>query len=377
MTLVASFDIDKHPILIGDLMISRPSKGESYKPFKIPTYDDVNRDVPDYLGYVVSGLKQKVILLNRNLAIAWVGDVIAAITVVKEINKTFSNADITISELINYLGNIDYLGNLQLYITGLVLQKHDEKIACCRFAWDSHLGWESNKFLTQELGKVYAGGTGSYDFENIVTGMHVHPSTQATSAKKAITTSLSIISQLTGHQMRTGAGLPVLYGGGYELVTLLDGELRKIDDVIYHFWIVKRLANGEMNITFQKTLKIAYYQDFLVICKVDMYIDQENDNRSTMKNELYVIPPIHRAVSEEEKDDIKQSIKAPPLNAMFSMFYIHVPQAGEENNILSFAHYAGNKPPPVKYSFENEGVMIEINEDLIKRLDSGINRLMT
>ena len=274
MTLIASYDIYEHPILIGDIMISSPSHGKSYKPYNIPTHADVNNNLPDYVeGYMVSSLKQKVILINKNLAIAWAGNEIAARTVIKDINEMLADKEPAIDKILNFFEKIDYLGNMQLYLTGIVLQRYDDKIACLRFAWDSDLGWNSGKYTTQELSEIYVGGSGCDDFKNIVRDMRILQSRQMTPTEKAIITSLSIISQLTGHQMRTGAGLPMFYGGGFELVTLLDGELQKIDDIIYHFWIVKRLPDGKIRITFQATLKVAYYQDFLVIHKVVMYTE--------------------------------------------------------------------------------------------------------
>lgn len=377
MTLVASFSIDKHPILIGDIMISCPSKGKSYKNFKIPTYYDVNRDVPEYLGYIVTGLKQKVIILNKYFSVAWAGAEIAAKTVIEELIEEFGDKGPTINELFNYFKNVDYLNGLQLYLTGIVvLQRHGEHTVLYRFAWDSDLGWNSNKYSTNELGDVYAGGSGRSDFEKLTDGMHMNLNVKTTPAVKAITASFSLISQLKGHQMRIGAGLSMLYGGGYELVTLLDGELKKIDDVIYHFWIVTRLENGKLNITFKETIKVAYHRDLLVIYKVNIFIHQENKEISTINYEVFVIPPIYRSVSETEKKELEKNIEQLSLNAKFSMFYIHVPQAGENNSVLNFAHYSGNKSPPVKYMFEKDDIVFEVSPNLIDRISTGVNRLL-
>ena len=42
----------------------------------------------------------------------------------------------------------------------------------------------------------------------------------------------------------------------------------------------------------------------------------------------------------------------------------------------SFAHYSENKTPPVKYSFDQDIVKIEISAELIERLNSGVNKLL-
>jgi hypothetical protein len=78
MTLIASFAIDDWPILLGDLLLSSPTDGMQYQPFVTPLHSDPNKEMHGRAGCIKAGsiavgLRQKVILLNKRLAIAWSG----------------------------------------------------------------------------------------------------------------------------------------------------------------------------------------------------------------------------------------------------------------------------------------------------------------
>jgi hypothetical protein len=88
-----------------------------------------------------------------------------------------------------------------------------------------------------------------------------------------------------------GEGLDSSHGGAFEIVTLLTGELKKVGDVAHHFWEARNTPDGQMTITFHVSLKIEYFEAYLVIRKFEF--GGEVANTITI-NERYIIRPVHR-----------------------------------------------------------------------------------
>ncbi|MGZ8225431.1 MAG: hypothetical protein ACXWT3_02175 [Methylococcaceae bacterium] len=216
--------------MIGDLLLSAFNDGKSYQPLNIPTNEDVNHLVPEILWRLVSGLKSKIILLNSRFALAWSGSEIAARTVLTELQDSIVEDEFTIQDILDFLDGVNYLGKQELYLTGIVLQKLDSATVTIRFAWDHEKNWNSSTYRSDIFGEVYAGGSGADDLVNTLKNIQseLKTSRDTTSSEQAILITLSLLGHLQGQQTRKAQGLTSMYGGGYELITLLDGKLKKL-----------------------------------------------------------------------------------------------------------------------------------------------------
>jgi len=64
--------------------------------------------------------------------------------------------------------------------------------------------------------------------------------------ENAVFVALTLASRLSGEQARTGNGLKDLYGGGYEIITLFNNELRKVEKIGYHLYEAKPIIGARM-----------------------------------------------------------------------------------------------------------------------------------
>ena len=376
MTIVASFSIDKHPVLIGDLLLSAFNDEKNYQPFNIPTCEDVNRLVPKILWRLVTGLQSKIILLNSQLALSWSGSEIAARTVLKELRHSIIEDEFTIQNIHDFLDSINDLGKQELYLTGMALQKLDNGTATARFAWDHEKKWNSTIYRSDVFGEVYAGGSGGDDLITTLKNIGTKPkaSRDTNSAEQAILMTLSVLGHLQGQQMRKSQGLTSMYGGGYELITLLDGKLKKIDDITYHFWEVTSWTKDDFTIRFHNTLKYLYFDDYLSIRKVQLF---KQGKKSELKDEIFILPSYLHELSDKDKEDIRNNVVPPDLNSKFSVVYLHIPNDKSSDDVISLVHYTGNQQAAVQYEFKDDHVEIILSEELVKRISSNIERVTT
>lgn len=376
MTIVATFSIEKNPVLIGDLLLSSFKDGKNYESFNIPTCEDVNSIVPDVLWRIVSGLQSKIILVNSRFALAWAGSEIAARAVLVDI-RSIIVGEFTFSDIYKFIDGIDYLGTQELYLTGIVLEKVDSGVAVIKFGWDHEKKWDSYKFETKVFGEVYAGGSGCDDLEALLKNHHgaSKASCEINSTENAILTTLSVLGHLTGQQIRMSQGFSSMYGGGYELVTILDGKLKKIDDITYHFWeITTDSTKDNFKIRFHNTLKYTYFDDCLAIRKVRIF---EEGGRGEIIDEIFVLPSGFHKLNDNAKHEIRKNYTPPDLNSKFSVIYLHVPNDRSPDDVVSFVYYSENKKLAVEYVFGDDYVDIVLSEDLRKKIFSTIDKLKT
>jgi len=372
VTIISTFSIDEHPVLIGDLMVSGFNDEKNYKPFNTPASEDVNNLVPKILWRMVKGLKSKVLLINNRLAVGWAGSEIAARTVLTELSGSIDENNFSIKDVYDFIDSIDDLGKQELSLTGVVLESTPDGVAICRFSWDYDKKWGLPQYSSDVFSTIYGSGSGFEDFVDTLKSIKNKPiqNREINVAEQAITLSLSVLGHMQGQQMRKSSGLSEMYGGGYELVTILNGELKKIDDITYHFWEASSSAKDEVTLRFHNTLKYKYIDDFLVIRKVQLH---GVSDKAELKDEVFILPPYLRKMDASEKEQLKKTIVPPSLNSKFSIFYVHIPNKNGPDNVVSLVHYSV-KNSPVTYVFEKNDVSISLSSELLQRIQSSINK---
>ena len=367
MTLVASFAVKNWPVLVGDIMISMPAHGRKTKPFNIPTHVNVNARLLPASEYIVSGLKQKAIILSPRLALAWSGTPIYARSVFRDILQR--NQPPTFRDVVSVLDKRRGEAGMDLYVTGICIEEaQGEARPIIRFAWDWENGWEGQKHVFPEYGDCYAGGSGAGAFLSLLGNSVTGLSAQTSALEEAICHSLGHLGKLTGDQMRSGAGINSFFGGAFEIVTLLAGQVQKIGDVAYHFWGAGSAPNAQVTITLHASLRIAYFEDYLVIRKLEFGGEVAD---AIGADEVYVIWPVHRSVDDEEKARLVASVPRPSMNARFNVFYVHLP---EKQATHVFVHKSGTPGESQMIAFEDgaDDVQIEIHREVFRRVQHAL-----
>jgi len=368
MTLVASFAVKNWPILVGDIMISVPAHGRKTKPFNIPTHANVNARLPPASEYIVSGLKQKAIILSPRVALAWSGTPIYARSVFRDILQR--NQPPTFRDVVSVLDERRGEAGMDLYVTGICLREaQGEARPIIRFAWDWDNGWEGQKHVVPEYGDCYVGGSGADAFLSLLRNNAVaRLPTETPPLESAICVSLSHLGKLAGDQMRRGAGIDRLFGGAFEIVTLRADQLQKIGDVAYHFWEARSAPNAQVTITLHASLRIAYFEDYLVIRKLEFGGEVAN---AIGADEVYVIRAVHRSVDGVERERLEESVPRPSMNARFSVFYVHLP---EKQATLVSVHKSGAPGESRMIAFEEgeDGLQMQIHREVYQSVQQAL-----
>ncbi len=373
MTIVASFSIDGFPVLIGDLLVSSFNDEKNYEPLNIPTCDNVNAIVPPETWNFVSSLQRKLVLLNDRLAIAWAGNLYAAKAIIKELRDQLDVDTFTIDDVIRLIDGIDGIGKQDLFLAGIALERLGDEITIANFAWDHEHKWKSPHIETQAFGDVYAGGSGRDDLAAVLGEFKSLPefSHEANPLEKAVLITLYVLGYLTGQQSRVSQGLSSMYGGGFELITLIDGKLQKVDDISYHLWQLKELKPNSFKITPHNTLKYSYIENYLLIRKFRVL---EASIAPMPKDDLYAIPDFLYTSSSLERDGIINNLTRPSLNSKFCIIYLHAPYPGNPNNVFSFVDHSPTKDS-VRYDITNGRMIMSIAPDLMEEIKSKVASL--
>lgn len=366
MTLVASYSLDNHPIIVGDILESRPDDSLNYQPFHVPTHSDINRVSVPATGYIVSGLVQKVTKLSDRLVLAWAGNKISARALAKDLLGESNHQSFGMIE--KKLNSWAKEAGFDLYVTGLyLLERRGNEASIARFGWDSSTGWQTQQTSVPGYGNVYYGGTGGPSFLKVLANAS-HLNNLNASLDKSLLTTLAHLSKMAGDQMRTSAGVSELFGGAFECAAYFDGRLQKLSDVTYHFWDASLTASGETKIGMHAIFKVKYVDDLLLIRKVSF--SAIADQGVIEADELYVIAPPYRVIGTRERKQLEESIQLPNISSQFSVFYVHLP-GQQGNDVYTMVHKASTSGSrAVEYNINAGEMTIAIREEVHQRISS-------
>ena len=370
MTLVASLSVRNWPILVGDIMISAPARGRTTLPFNIPTHGNVNARAIPVTDRMVSSLVQKATLITPQLAISWADREMAVRSVIRDIldrsrSPTFEDVESVLNARRGEPG-------MDLYLAGIFLgEARLEGRPFNLFAWDSENGWESQRNHFPEFGVCNAGGTGAQAFLGALANPVSQLSAQMPDQEYALCLTLSHLARLAGDQIRTGAGISRLFGGAFEIVTLLNDHLQKLDDVAFHFWEARRQQSNHIEITFNTALKVTYFEDYLVIRKLAFGGEVAHAIRT---NELYVLRSARHSysLSQTERERLTNSISPPSMNARYSVFYIHLP-AIHQTQVFTHRSATPGGSRMIAFEEDPDQLAMQVHPDVFQRVRHALN----
>jgi hypothetical protein len=131
---------------------------------------------------------------------------------------------------------------------------------------------------------------------------------------------LSISGVLLNFEIATLDNLNLLYGAGYEIVTILNQKFAKLDDVTYLFWGAGVDGKGGVRISRLplNACRYSYHNDILLIRSAKF---EDKPNSRAYEQRLFAVPPIYRDPDQKELDEIIP----PSLNARYLCNYFFVP----------------------------------------------------
>lgn len=315
MTVIFSFEYKELPFLAGDLLLSGMS---SKTELNVPTIGQVEQVFPNGSGFVPLELRQKVNLISDNLAIAWAGDLIAAIVVIKEIEAQGLASSPSKSQIEEFVKCIDSLtGNFDAFFIFLGLD-NGEYFFC--FHGVDNIAHP----VVQSLRCI---GTGREEILSLLRQCFESPIGIA-GQPNYLALGASLIMALAGaslqKEIHDGGGLLDYFGGGYEVITRINGKLKKVDEFTYVFWNAQRDEQGEVRLQLPyKILKYEYLDNYLIIRSATTVNGKAEDET------LNLISPVHNKF----KGKLTKKM-APDYN---SRFFVHLTSFADSEGKLSIA----------------------------------------
>lgn len=291
MTAIARATINNIPFLFGDLLISGPEVTEPT--LALPTIDNIGRIFPAGSGYVPTGIRQKLTIVDDDLVIGWAGPAFAARTLLNEIRSANAKSKIGHEELRGLLESTDDLVWRQgLSLTGFL--------------------WEDGTNFRFNVGGETASRKGTDEIVVLGSGGRTLGvlAANADQEAKAITETdevatlgkaISIAGNLFTDEIFRSTSLLHYFGGGYEIVTRFDRSFQKLNDITYIFF--NAWTDGDkVSFDFPKVaIKLKYIGDVLLM-RSDKWIRRGKTREMETKTTIFVVDPVYRTSIRDEWD---------------------------------------------------------------------------
>ena len=161
----------------------------------------------------------------------------------------------------------------------------------------------------QTFTAIWVDGTGADSLVAQLRNFHPSPSRAGSPIHCAITLGTALSGTLITHEVHHLESLRALYGGAYEIATIINGVCTKIEDVMYVQWFANMNQRGFSFRSLSHVFRYSYWHDLLVIRSVKVVngtvAHPSEDDSYTL------IPPVFRDLT---LDDIRLA-PVPPLMA--------------------------------------------------------------
>jgi hypothetical protein len=221
MTLIAAFQFQNYPILLGDALLVEPSE-PPFEHAPIPTRKDFSRLKFARNDRRVAGLGNKLAVIHsKSLAVAWAGRQDHAVMVLQylygHLLEKYSIKDIRIvlSEVSELIGKPDVI------LLGCFVRNGS---GFCLFRWQGKI----NEF---SIGSAFSEGTGKNVFNEHLQKRLDNPE----KSPHSLLFPVELIGRLYSYEIFSGDNLPYLFGGGFDVIYYHAGAFRRPESMIHLF----------------------------------------------------------------------------------------------------------------------------------------------
>jgi hypothetical protein len=277
MTIIAAFEVDHTPILVGDLLLTTP--GPPSRPASTPLVHAPNSIIGNQQARCVSGVCQKLVLLHDHLCIAWAGSWLHA--------RMFCEYILSFSFGKNA---IDY-GELRSFIEAYPESDLRGCIDFILYSWHgAGWGYFSNlkPFDLDPIHNIRVSGTGTEHFVQTISV--VSNSTIEGNLDRyndLVMRALAYAGVASSQQYYTGIGLHEWWGGGFEVAVFKDLRLVKLGPICWLYWVCKQAGQCQYVVELQKTFMYQFHRDDITYFLLD--------EDASGENKLYAITPPYSA----------------------------------------------------------------------------------
>lgn len=353
MTAIGLFFKNGLPVIVGDIAISGPSNRDK---IHLPTTGRVEGLARMGFGYAVVDLKQKAVLVNDRLAIAWTGPLIAAASLLEEL---FRLREVSLEAVRRCVAAqepskaTDELGILGCFLDDDA-QEYRPFFARGR-EFKEIVGDNIERFAgtgEEALREAYLDATKRFISEGGNIG--------GTRLETAI-----FAGSLCGHMMsRDVAWLSDLldrFGGGYEAIVIGEnGRFQKLDQVV-HVFFDANVMGDECVLRPLRIIRPQYIGQLLAVATADLRFPSRSVFELSNAESHVIAPPGIRREDLPPPEQI--DVKRFNLGADWVLWHTFVLNRGQWSGLVNHRVYGGRKSP-VKIEHGANGPRFFMEEDV-------------
>lgn len=264
MTVITTFNIENHPFMISDLLISVNVNHRNRMFRKLPRpIQKFNVALPKDAKYTITNVLQKTVRICERFIMSYSGSVAEAKHVIRHFRTIYQTTEPTgmwFENEINRLISERKINNLSL----IVLIEERGRIYSGGFNFKR---FRSKKFLHMK-----AAGSGARDMIEVFGGYRGKAANRTLNPhEEGLSLSLALSSTLLGKELVTGESLKLAYGGFYEISYWGNGDFQKLSDVLHVHWVFEYEPSRGLNFGPPvKIQKMEYHNSVLYLRDIEL-----------------------------------------------------------------------------------------------------------
>jgi hypothetical protein len=352
MTAIAGYIRSGVPVLIGDLLLTSPIAPEAG--VSIPTLGNVD----DFFGghYSITGLWQKVAVVNDQCAVAWAGSWVNARSVLSDFKEALTRGELTTDEV------------------PLFFRSHPDAadVSIIGFACDEKgtLQFKHNCAAIQRSDgtPAYVAGSGASILEDIRRQTDASFGNALNPHDSAYASALAVAGVLLNDELGLGAAAPTLrnfFGGGYEVACYSGGKFVKPGGIAFVLWEAE-LGVGMPFALPVLIVKQEYCGDFLLMRSARVTQGPPN---VVAESQTHVVKPL---LQSNQPADLAARLRSLALDARRFCHCIYDEKSNSYAIVME--HFAEGSTPSMKFMEMGGRLMVGMKPSLLDQIRAAVIR---
>jgi hypothetical protein len=306
----------------------------------------------------VSGLTQKIHLLNDNQIACWAGDYLSGKRLIEKLKAEQPKKREEFEGLLQ-----SELSSERDSVSLIVVTRLNEAIEIFH-----HNCRQRNHPLFDH---VAAAGTGTSALWHVLDQFE---SLRVTGTLNPLEGSVALALKLAGHalggELLTGGGLRDRWGGAFEVAAFVGGKAQKIDNILYCYWFAQRLSGKEVRVHQNPQIFKVGYSDGLMLMRW-CFTKQDDRGIRVDREGCHVITEFL------DKQEITKASDLSPPDFRYTFLFSEVLISEDDKLIGAYLRtsYHGSGEQPLKIEHEDAGKYdFYVKHEYVRALASGVSR---
>lgn len=298
MTLIVVFTADGLPVVVADVLMSRPGR------------DEVLLDLPvgrlsakgDPVSYMPSSFQRKIIEVNEQTVIAWAGHYLVALGMARDLRARFKSGRMTSEQFFSYFDSSDYSENdrSEVSFVGFSFELSERYLHAEVFSQGALI------FADGRGGRVHAAGSGVDYFKKYMSDLLPYETLVGDSVplQRSLLEAIKFTLSALTVEVATQATIGAHFGGFYEIASIgfANGVANIVyfSDVTYIIWKAERIGNDVDLIGAPIIIKGTYVGADLLVGRLHLSASVNPPRLNLPK--FYRIPPTLRGQSDSAQE---------------------------------------------------------------------------